>query len=230
MSSCRPVSVFDAFVLSSCDITCWLPLWLQPLIGGLCPFLCRPDMHRAELYHQGRQSAGCCRARPHHRGSGHQPTYECAHTRSVCLQGSPGFGMVVTAVALPSGGCGIEGEDESWDFGTGAGFYVDATQDPWKTNYRMYSYVTEELPKLINANFPTHPDRISISGHSMGGHGALICALKNPGKYKVPSPPHQTILSFGCLWVMNSSVTFFEESAKANFRFLLTMPTFLIKS
>lgn len=86
-----------------------------------------------------------------------------------------------------SGGCGIEGEDESWDFGTGAGFYVDATQEPWKTNYRMYSYVTEELPKLINANFPTVPDRISISGHSMGGHGALICALKNPGRYKVPA-------------------------------------------
>lgn len=113
----------------------------------------------------------------------------------------------------PAGGCDIEGENESWDFGTGAGFYVDATQDPWKTNYRMYSYITEEvrqtmtliiilmvcidmlfltiplppsqLPKLINANFPTDPDRMSITGHSMGGHGALICALKNPGKYKV---------------------------------------------
>uniref|UniRef100_A0A8C7VBU4 S-formylglutathione hydrolase n=1 Tax=Oryzias sinensis TaxID=183150 RepID=A0A8C7VBU4_9TELE len=96
-------------------------------------------------------------------------------------------GLIIVAPDTSPRGCGIEGEDESWDFGTGAGFYVDATQDPWKTNYRMYSYVTEELPKLINANFPTHPDRISISGHSMGGHGALICALKNPGKYKVPS-------------------------------------------
>ncbi|KAK7807027.1 hypothetical protein U0070_011372, partial [Myodes glareolus] len=75
-------------------------------------------------------------------------------------------------------------EDDSWDFGTGAGFYVNATEDPWKTNYRMYSYVTEELPKLINANFPVDPQRMSIFGHSMGGHGALICALKNPGKYK----------------------------------------------
>ncbi|XP_016054990.1 PREDICTED: S-formylglutathione hydrolase isoform X3 [Miniopterus natalensis] len=83
-----------------------------------------------------------------------------------------------------SGGCNIKGEDESWDFGTGAGFYVDATEDRWKTNYRMYSYVTEELPQLINANFPVDPQRMSIFGHSMGGHGALICALKNPGKYK----------------------------------------------
>ncbi|KAK1342189.1 hypothetical protein QTO34_016946 [Cnephaeus nilssonii] len=83
-----------------------------------------------------------------------------------------------------SGGCNIKGEDESWDFGTGAGFYVDATEYPWKTNYRMYSYVTEELPQLINANFPVDPQRMSVFGHSMGGHGALICALKNPGKYK----------------------------------------------
>uniref|UniRef100_A0A8D1EJB1 S-formylglutathione hydrolase n=1 Tax=Sus scrofa TaxID=9823 RepID=A0A8D1EJB1_PIG len=87
------------------------------------------------------------------------------------------------ASALPCG-CNIKGEDESWDFGTGAGFYLDATEDPWKTNYRMYSYVTEELPQLINANFPVDPQRMSIFGHSMGGHGALICTLKNPGKYK----------------------------------------------
>uniref|UniRef100_A0A3P9QB81 S-formylglutathione hydrolase n=1 Tax=Poecilia reticulata TaxID=8081 RepID=A0A3P9QB81_POERE len=93
-------------------------------------------------------------------------------------------GIIVVAPDTSPRGCNIEGEDENWDFGTGAGFYVNATQDPWKTNYRMYSYVTEELPKLINANFSTDPDRMSISGHSMGGHGALICALKNPGKYK----------------------------------------------
>ncbi|XP_006899030.1 PREDICTED: S-formylglutathione hydrolase-like [Elephantulus edwardii] len=67
---------------------------------------------------------------------------------------------------------------------TGAGFYVDATENPWKTHYRMYSYITQELPTLINASFPVDPQRMSIFGHSMGGHGALICALKNPGKYK----------------------------------------------
>uniref|UniRef100_A0A3Q3M537 S-formylglutathione hydrolase n=1 Tax=Mastacembelus armatus TaxID=205130 RepID=A0A3Q3M537_9TELE len=98
------------------------------------------------------------------------------------------------------GGCNIEGEDESWDFGTGAGFYIDATQDPWSTNYRMYSYVTEELPKLINTNFPTNPDKMSICGHSMGGHGALICALKNPGKYKAVSAFAPICNPLQCPW------------------------------
>ncbi|KAK2119107.1 hypothetical protein P7K49_000493 [Saguinus oedipus] len=99
-------------------------------------------------------------------------------------QAASEHGLVVIAPDTSPRGCNIKGEDESWDFGTGAGFYVDATEDPWKTNYRMYSYITEELPQLINANFPVDPQRTSIFGHSMGGHGALICALKNPGKYK----------------------------------------------
>ncbi|KFO27854.1 5-hydroxytryptamine receptor 2A [Fukomys damarensis] len=94
------------------------------------------------------------------------------------------FLKIIAVWTISVGECHIKGEDDSWDFGTGAGFYVNATEDPWKTNYRMYSYVTEELPQLINANFPVDPQRISIFGHSMGGHGALICALKNPGKYK----------------------------------------------
>ena len=73
---------------------------------------------------------------------------------------------------------------ERYDLGKGAGFYVNATQAPWATHYRMYDYVTQELPALIEANFPVIPGRASISGHSMGGHGALICALKNPGCYR----------------------------------------------
>ncbi|KAG8586022.1 hypothetical protein GDO81_005215 [Engystomops pustulosus] len=99
-----------------------------------------------------------------------------------------------------SGGCNIDGEEESWDFGTGAGFYVNATEDPWKTNYRMYSYIVEELPQLINGNFSTDPDRISIFGHSMGGHGALICALKNPGKYKSVSAFAPICNPIQCPW------------------------------
>uniref|UniRef100_A0A8C5ES20 S-formylglutathione hydrolase n=1 Tax=Gouania willdenowi TaxID=441366 RepID=A0A8C5ES20_GOUWI len=106
-------------------------------------------------------------------------------TKAGSQLGASEHGIIMVAPDTSPRGCNIEGEDESWDFGTGAGFYVNATQDLWKANYRMYAYVTEELPKLINANFPTDPERMSISGHSMGGHGALICALKNPGKYKV---------------------------------------------
>ncbi|RWS16224.1 S-formylglutathione hydrolase-like protein [Dinothrombium tinctorium] len=81
-------------------------------------------------------------------------------------------------------GCGIEGEDDDWDFGTGAGFYVDASEEKWKKHYRMYSYVTKELPDLIEKNFDfVIAGKRSISGHSMGGHGAIISALKNPGFY-----------------------------------------------
>ncbi|KAK0393736.1 hypothetical protein QR680_000377 [Steinernema hermaphroditum] len=77
-------------------------------------------------------------------------------------------------------GVPIEGDSDSYDFGTGAGFYVDATTPKWSTNYQMYSYVTEELPKLIIESFPVNPEKQGIFGHSMGGHGALQIALKNP--------------------------------------------------
>jgi S-formylglutathione hydrolase len=73
--------------------------------------------------------------------------------------------------------------EASWDFGLGAGFYLNATEAPWSKHYNMYDYVVEELPELINNHFNTLPERQSISGHSMGGHGALSIALKNPGKY-----------------------------------------------
>jgi S-formylglutathione hydrolase len=72
----------------------------------------------------------------------------------------------------------------AYDFGLGAGFYVDATQEPWSKHYRMYSYITRELPEVIAANFPADMKRQSISGHSMGGHGALTIALKNPDRFR----------------------------------------------
>jgi S-formylglutathione hydrolase len=71
-----------------------------------------------------------------------------------------------------------------WDFGLGAGFYVDATEEPWSANYRMWSYVTEELPRLTQAEFPADTDRQSITGHSMGGHGALTVALNFPDRFR----------------------------------------------
>jgi S-formylglutathione hydrolase len=75
-------------------------------------------------------------------------------------------------------------DDPSYDFGQGAGFYVDATEAPFAVNYRMYSYITAELPTLIEENFPADPARQSITGHSMGGHGALTLALRNPARYR----------------------------------------------
>jgi S-formylglutathione hydrolase FrmB len=67
-----------------------------------------------------------------------------------------------------AGGAGVPGEDDSWDFGTGAGFYVDATEDGWKENYKMYTYVTQELPEFVFKEFPIDATRVSITGHSMG--------------------------------------------------------------
>ena len=78
----------------------------------------------------------------------------------------------------------LPGDAASWDFGLGAGFYVDATEAPWQAHYRMYSYVTRELPDVIAATLPVDAARSSVMGHSMGGHGALICALRNPTRYR----------------------------------------------
>ena len=92
------------------------------------------------------------------------------------------LGMAIIMPDTSPRDAGIENEDDAYDLGTGAGFYVDATQAPWSTAYNMYSYVTEELPDIIQSNYAVN-GKASISGHSMGGHGALICALKNPGQF-----------------------------------------------
>jgi S-formylglutathione hydrolase len=92
------------------------------------------------------------------------------------------------------------GDDASWDFGLAAGFYVDATRSPWSANYRMYSYVTRELPALVAANFPAREDAQSIFGHSMGGHGALVCALRNPERYRSVSAFAPIAAPSRCPW------------------------------
>jgi len=94
------------------------------------------------------------------------------------------LGLMLVACDTSPRGAGIPGEDDDWDFGTGAGFYVDATEAPWSRAYRMYSHVTCELPDLIARHFPADRNRLGICGHSMGGHGALVCALRNPEQYR----------------------------------------------
>ncbi|HQT30660.1 MAG TPA: S-formylglutathione hydrolase [Thiobacillus sp.] len=93
------------------------------------------------------------------------------------------LGLILVMPDTSPRGDDVPDRPERYDLGKGAGFYVNATQPPWATHYRMYDYVTQELPALVEANFPVVPGKASISGHSMGGHGALICALKNPGLY-----------------------------------------------
>lgn len=97
-------------------------------------------------------------------------------------------------------GADVPDEIGHYDLGQGAGFYVNATQAPWDKHFHMYDYVTQELPELIEANLPIQPDTKSISGHSMGGHGALICALKNPDSYRSVSAFSPICHPIKCGW------------------------------
>ncbi len=90
--------------------------------------------------------------------------------------------------------------DAAYDFGLGAGFYVNATQQPWATHYHMYDYITGELPAVVGASFNVDLSRQAISGHSMGGHGALTIALRNPGNYKSVSAFSPIASSMNCPW------------------------------
>jgi S-formylglutathione hydrolase len=92
------------------------------------------------------------------------------------------LGLAIVCPDTSPRGTDFPGEHDDYDFGSGAGFYVNATQAPWSGHYRMYDYVTRELPALVEESLPVNGNW-GVSGHSMGGHGALICYLKNPGKY-----------------------------------------------
>eukprot|EP01119_Soliformovum_irregulare_P019650 TRINITY_DN626_c0_g1_i2.p1 TRINITY_DN626_c0_g1~~TRINITY_DN626_c0_g1_i2.p1 ORF type:complete len:343 (-),score=67.33 TRINITY_DN626_c0_g1_i2:68-1096(-) len=125
-------------------------------------------------------------------------------------------GIALIAPDTSPRGCNVEGESASWDFGVGAGFYVDATESKWKTNWNMYSYVTEELPALIKKHRPSLDlNNQSITGHSMGGHGALICALKNPGKFKSVSAFAPIANPMNCPWGQKAFSGYLGEDFEA---------------
>ncbi len=110
------------------------------------------------------------------------------------------LGLIVVAPDTSPRGKGYPGEDDAYDFGSAAGFYLDATQAPWSDSYRMYSYITEELPAVIAAHFPADMARQGITGHSMGGHGALTIHLKNPEVYKSCSAFAPISAPMRCPW------------------------------
>jgi S-formylglutathione hydrolase len=99
-------------------------------------------------------------------------------------------------------------DDDAYDLGQGAGFYLDATADPWSEHFRMYSYVTEELPQLVATEFPTDMSAQGISGHSMGGHGALTIALKNPHTYTSVSAFAPIVNPLNCPWGQKAFSTY----------------------
>jgi S-formylglutathione hydrolase len=110
------------------------------------------------------------------------------------------LGLAIVVPDTSPRGLGFAGEADSYDFGLGAGFYVDATQAPWASGYRMDSYVTRELPALVAAEFPVDAQRTGIFGHSMGGHGALVLALRNPDKYRSVSAFAPIASPMRCPW------------------------------
>ncbi len=110
------------------------------------------------------------------------------------------LGLVLVACDTSPRGAEVPGDPEgAWDFGQGAGFYLNATEQPWARHYRMHDYVVDELPALVEAHFPVSALR-SISGHSMGGHGALVCALRNPGRYRSVSAFAPIANPLDCPW------------------------------
>lgn len=110
------------------------------------------------------------------------------------------LGLVLIAPDTSPRGANLPGETDSWDFGAGAGFYLDATETPWSRHYRMESYITDELLPLLVARLPIKPGRIGIFGHSMGGHGALTLALRHPGLFKSVSAFAPICAPSQCPW------------------------------
>ncbi|MEO0408473.1 MAG: S-formylglutathione hydrolase [Cyanobacteria bacterium P01_A01_bin.135] len=121
-------------------------------------------------------------------------------------------GLLLVAPDTSPRNTGIAGEDDQWDIGSGAGFYVDATTVPWRKHYKMYSYITEELPRLVQANFPAS-DRAGICGHSMGGHGALVCGLRLRDRYRSISAIAPIAAPTRCPWGKQAFSTYLGEHA-----------------
>ena len=122
-------------------------------------------------------------------------------TKAGAQQHAAEYGIAIVCPDTSPRGEGVPDDEEgSYDFGLGAGFYVNATEEPWATHYQMYDYVVEELPALINAEFPVDGSKVAISGHSMGGHGALTVALKNPERYCSVSAFSPICSPINCPW------------------------------
>lgn len=125
------------------------------------------------------------------------------------------LGLMLIAPDTSPRGTDFPGQADNWDFGVGAGFYVDATEAPWKQNWRMYSYVTRELPALMAAEFPVDTSRRGVFGHSMGGHGALVCGLRNPDLFRSVSAFAPIANPINCPWGQKALAGYLGSDQKA---------------
>jgi len=124
------------------------------------------------------------------------------------------LGLIIVAPDTSPRGAQVPDDPQgAWDFGLGAGFYLNATEQPWARHYRMHDYVVHELPALIEASFPAS-DKRGISGHSMGGHGALVCALRNPRRYQSVSAFAPISNPMACPWGEKAFSTYLGEDRK----------------
>ncbi len=110
--------------------------------------------------------------------------WENATTKAGFQRDAAALGLAIVAPDTSPRGENVHDTPDRWDLGKGAGFYVDATNEPWAKHYQMYTYITEELPALLAKNYSVDTTRQAITGHSMGGHGALVIGLRNPTKYR----------------------------------------------
>jgi S-formylglutathione hydrolase len=122
------------------------------------------------------------------------------------------LGLMLVSMDTSPRNTGILGESDDWEVGTGAGFYLDATESPWSQYFKMESYVTQELRDIIQQKFPANPDRTGIFGHSMGGHGALTLALRHPGCYQSVSAFAPITTPTHCPWGQKAFSRYLGES------------------
>lgn len=127
-------------------------------------------------------------------------TEETFMIKAAAQQYAAEHGIILVTPDTSPRGAGFPGEDDGWDFGTGAGFYVDATEAPWNKHYRMESYVVNELYDIVTTVFSGDAERVGIFGHSMGGHGALVLAQRYPGKFKSVSAFAPIAAPTQCPW------------------------------
>ena len=142
--------------------------------------------------------------------SGLTCTAENFTTKSGFQRYAAEHGVIVVAPDTSPRGEQVKDIKDEWDIGCGAGFYVNATTNEWNQHFKMYDYITKELPTLIKENFSCS-DKASISGHSMGGHGALICSLKNPEMYQATSAFSPIVNPVNCPWGQKAFKTYLGE-------------------
>ena len=143
----------------------------------------------------------------------------CNHENFITKAGAQQYaaqsGIMLVAPDTSPRGAGVQGEDDDYDLGSGASFYINATEDKWAANYRMEDYIIHELPKIIGVNFPVVKGKESIFGHSMGGHGALTLALKNPGRFCSVSAFSPICAPSQCQWGEKVFTNFLGENRES---------------